>query len=395
MLERVSVDADGTWDESDVTLSEVSRILRVPGTYRIGVIDLSDADLDGDGQADATLTTSEFSSATSVQRGIRVTDQALDGQMVTYNGQVAVEDGTINVSGVAPGAEQVVVVFVGDRGSIVVNRDTVDDQDVFDNEDTVLSDADGTLEEGNVRGFIISPARDNVFGGEDQRSVNEFVSYVNGLEDRGLTQAQAIDLIRQASVEDEGSDDLLVETDFEFTDADTIINNVYPEGANASGLQPIALGETMTIEGVTNLRPDDNTIVLEMIRGPTAESFDVGIADDWGTDGQWSTSIPVPSDAEPGTYSLRADDGETITTVSVEIVEQREETATETGTPSEQTETPTESEETATEQTTSEPTPTPEPTPEPTTTETESPGFGLIIAVVALLAAALLAVRRR
>ena len=394
-LDRVSVDADGTWDENDVTLSEESRILRVPGTYRIGVIDIEDADLDGDGEADATLSTSDFSSGTSVQRGIRVTDQALDGQMVTYNGQVAVEDGTINVSGVAPGAEQVVVVFVGDRGSVVVNRDTVDDEDVFDNEDTVLSDADGLLEEGNVRGFIISPARDNVFGGETQRSVTEFTTFLNDLEERGLTQDQAIELIREASVEDEGSDDLLVETEFEFTDADTVIRNVYAEGAgdNVSGVQPVALGETMQIEGVTNLRPDDNTIVLEMIRGPTAESFDVGVADDWGTDGTWSTSIAVPSDAEAGTYTLRADDGETITTETIEIVEQREE---ETETPGE--ETPDETTETVTETaqpTTEEPTPTPEPTPEPTTTETESPGFGLLVAVVAVLAAALLAVRRR
>ena len=394
-LDRVSVDADGTWDENDVTLSEESRILRVPGTYRIGVIDVEDADLDGDGEADSTLSTSDFSSGTSNQRGIRVTDQALDGQMVTYNGQVAVEDGTINVSGVAPGAEQVVVVFVGDRGSVVVNRDTVDDDDVFDNEDTVLSDADGLLEEGNVRGFIISPARDNVFGGETQRSVTEFTTFLNDLEERGLTQDQAIELIREASVEDEGSDDLLVETEFEFTDADTVIRNVYAEGAgdNVSGVQPVALGETMQIEGVTNLRPDDNTIVLEMIRGPTAESFDVGVADDWGTDGTWSTSIAVPSDAEAGTYTLRADDGETITTVMVEVVEQREE-PTETETPGEETATPTETE--TAQPTTEEPTPTPEPTPEPTTTETESPGFGVLAAALAMLAAAaLLAMRRR
>jgi major cell surface glycoprotein (TIGR04216 family) len=395
-LDRVSVDADGTWDENDVTLSEESRILRVPGTYRIGVVDIEDADLDGDGEADSTLSTSDFSSGTSVQRGIRVTDQALDGQMVTYNGQVAVEDGTINVSGVAPGAEEVVVVFVGDRGSVVVNRDTVDDEDVFDNEDTVLSDADGLIEEGNVRGFIISPARDNVFGGETQRSVAEFTTFLNDLEERGLTQDQALELIREASVDDEGSDDLLVETDFEFTDADTVIRNVYAEGAgdNASGVQPVALGETMQIEGVTNLRPDDNTIVLEMIRGPSAESFDVGVADDWGTDGMWSTSIAVPSDAEAGTYTLRADDGETITTEMIEIVEQREEP---TETPGEETpgeETPTETE--TAQPTTEEPTPTPEPTPEPTTTETESPGFGLLAAAVAMLAAAaLLAMRRR
>ncbi|SFL54945.1 major cell surface glycoprotein [Halogranum rubrum] len=392
-LDRVSVDADGTWDETDVTLSQVSDVLRVPGTYRIGVIDFEDADVDGDGQADATLETSDFSTGTSVQRGLRVTDQALDGQMVTYNGQVAVEDATINVSGVAPGADEVVVIFVGDRGGIVVNTDSVDDEDVFDNEDTDLADANGTLEEGTTRGFIISPARDGVFGGENERSPDAFASYVRGLEARGLTQAQAVELIRQASVDDDGSDDLLVETEFEITDADTVIDNVYAEGAdgNASGIQPIALGETMVIEGTTNLRPDDNTIVLEMIRGPSAESFDVGIAEDWGTDGTWSATVPVPSDAEAGTYALRADDGETITTVNVEIVEQREEETTDE--PTEETEEPTT---TATaEPTTEEPTPTPEPTPEPTTTDTESPGFGIAVALVALIAAALLAMRRR
>jgi PGF-CTERM protein len=100
-------------------------------------------------------------------------------------------------------------------------------------------------------------------------------------------------------------------------------------------------------------------------------------------------------DVQTGTYELESDDSYNTDIVNVEIVQNRQ-----TATP-EPTET---AEPTATD--TPEPTDTATDTPEPTATETPEPtatatptseggpGFGAVIAVIALLAAALLAVRR-
>ena len=391
-LESVPVDADGTWDEPDVVLSQESRILRVPGNYRIGLIDSEDADLDGDGTVESQLSTSEFSQGTSYQRGIRVTGQELTANLETYGGQVAVEDGTVNVNGIAEGAEEVLIVFMDDQGNVVVERDTVDDNDEFEDEDVPLSDQTGELSEGPVRAFVISPARDNVYGksGEGPDSTQEFISFVNDLEQRGLTQEQIISLIRDESVDDQGSDDILVEFDFQLTDADTTITDIYPSDMeDGSGIMELEPGEEFVIQGTTNLRPDDNTIVVEVIEGASANMFEVAVADDWNTSGQWSATLAVPADAETGTYVIRADDGETITSVNVEVVDQREEPTTTTTT----TTTTTEPETTTTTTTTA--TTTDTTTTTTTTTTDGTPGFTVVVMVMALvLGVALLAARR-
>jgi PGF-CTERM protein len=80
------------------------------------------------------------------------------------------------------------------------------------------------------------------------------------------------------------------------------------------------------------------------------------------------------SDVETGDYTLRVEDDETSATTQISVVEEVSED-TETPTPEPDTETP-----------------TPEPDTETTTTTT--PGFGAVVAVLALLGAALLALRR-
>jgi major cell surface glycoprotein (TIGR04216 family) len=401
-LSRVSVDSDGTWDERDVVLSDETRILRVPGTYRIGVIDTEDADTDNDGEPDSTLTTSEFSQGTSAQRGIRVVGQGLDAEIVTFNGQVAVEDGTVNVSGTAEGADDVVIAFLDDQGSTVATSDTVDTQNQFENEDTALGDEDGLLSEGPIQGFVMSPGRDGVFGDGRLESfdgreatTSALIAFIDDLEQRGLTQEQATEILLEETLDDEGSDDLAYDKGFTFTDADTVVRDVVPEGmTNATGVRQIEVGETMMIRGSTNLRPDDNTIVLEMINGTDADQFEVAIAEDWNQTGEWNAQLAVPEGVTPGVYRLRADDGETITTIDVEIVEQRAQPSTpnETETPS----TPTETAAPTTPTETAAPT-TPTGTAPPTATPTsgQQPGFGLVVALLALIAAALLAVRSR
>jgi PGF-CTERM protein len=96
------------------------------------------------------------------------------------------------------------------------------------------------------------------------------------------------------------------------------------------------------------------------------------------------------SDVETGDYTLRVEDDETSATTQISVVE---EVSEDTPTPEPDTETPTPEPDTET------PTPEPDtetPTPEPDTetTTTTTPGFGAVVAVLALLGAALLALRR-
>ncbi|MFC7080536.1 hypothetical protein [Halorussus caseinilyticus] len=197
----ISVDADGEWEERDVTLSQANDILSIPGRYRIGVVEA--VDVTQNGTIADTLTTSEFSSATSEQTSIIVTEPTLgggnssmiaplggspmamqnqnnttqeDGQQTdttedstwvfrTYNSQIAVEDGTVEVTGVAPGLDEVLVVMIDSRGRTVTETVSVDDNDVFEEDDIELITREGReLNEGQIRGMVIGLGRDTVVG---------------------------------------------------------------------------------------------------------------------------------------------------------------------------------------------------------------------------------------
>jgi PGF-CTERM protein len=116
--------------------------------------------------------------------------------------------------------------------------------------------------------------------------------------------------------------------------------------------------------------------------------------DEWSYDGTYRIALEL-DDVETGTYTLEADDSYNTDTVQVEIVAERmtptpEPTPTERPTPT-PTERPTP---TPTERPTERPTSTATATATPTPTEGGGPGFGAVVALLALVAAALLAIRR-
>ncbi|MFD1597132.1 major cell surface glycoprotein, partial [Haloplanus litoreus] len=119
----LTVDADGTFDEEDVVLSQGDAAgnneLSQPGTYRLGVLDADGVPgTIGTGEDEIeTITTSEFNTNTSAQQSLRVLDTELEANLKTVGGQVATEDNEVNVSGTAFGAQQVTIVFVGERGN--------------------------------------------------------------------------------------------------------------------------------------------------------------------------------------------------------------------------------------------------------------------------------------
>ncbi|MFC7080535.1 hypothetical protein [Halorussus caseinilyticus] len=85
--------------------------------------------------------------------------------------------------------------------------------------------------------------------------------------------------------------------------------------------RPVEVGETMVVRGVTNRRPDDNTITVEVIDGPSAADFDSAATDEWSRNGIWSVNLSTEG-IEPGTYTLEVDDGDNTDIVQFEVVEE-------------------------------------------------------------------------
>nr|AKY04255.1 major cell surface glycoprotein [uncultured haloarchaeon] len=393
----VQTEGDDSFEETDIILSDGNlgnNILSLPGTYRIGVISAQDADTDGDDVPDNVLTTSEFNRGLSSQQSLRVLDTALESSFVTYNGQIASDDAQITFSGSAPGKSDVVVAFVGPRGQAIAQTISVDDDDTFSEEDFTLAfrNFEGTLSEGTVSAHIISSGRDGNFGDGFADSESNFADIIasgttgpDGTDFSGNanTGDQVRELIIANSVDDTASDDLITTETFRFADGLTTIDAVN---------SPVANNGTIEIQGQTNQRPDENVITVELL-DEEGDSVTISDTEQWGTNGNWNATIELNA-VETGNYTVEADDGDNSDRASVQVVEQvteetptPEPTATEEPTP---TATP---EPTATE----EPTPTATATPTATSTPetgTGTPGFGIVVALIALIAAALLAVRR-
>ncbi|WP_137286860.1 hypothetical protein [Halorussus salinisoli] len=363
----ISVDADGEWEERDVTLSQANDILSIPGRYRIGVVEA--VDVVQNGEIAQTLTTSEFSSATSEQTSIIVTEPTLGGGnsslaapfgatspmamqdqqnnttqqqeqqdrtwvFRTYNEQIAVEDGTVEVTGVAPGLDEVLVVMIDSRGRTVTETVSVDDNDVFEEDDIELVTREGReLNEGQIRGMVIGLGRDTVVGdgvlpGVDDADLASLESWIQSFG-AGLTQEQVSERISDETTDEAGSDDLILTQTFRYADAATSVSAIAPQGQadqlDVPGFQtqttPVETGETMVVQGLTNRRPDDNTITVEVIDGPSAADFDSAATDDWGRNGVWSVNLSTEG-VQPGTYTLEVDDGDNTDIVQFQVVEQ-------------------------------------------------------------------------
>jgi major cell surface glycoprotein (TIGR04216 family) len=387
--DTISVDGDNTFSEEDIQLDAGNEggndILSLPGTYRIGVVDTND--IGGDDPA-SELSTSNFNSNVSSTSSLRVLDTELNGTFTTYNGQIATDDEQVDVEGQAPGKEGVAVVFVGPRGNVVGQDVSVDDDDTFSEDDIGISD----LNEGTVTAHIISSGRDNQFGEDGSYADAEDIQ--TNLDDDG-TADQIRDRILSNTVDDTGSDDLIVNEQFRLSDGLTTIESIS---------SPVEANGTVEVEGTTNRKPDDNTVTVEILNEED-ESVTVDSTDEWGSDGQWSVSVDLSdTDVEPGNYTVESDDGDNTDRASVQIVEagSLEEEQPETETPEPETEAPDTETETETEAPDTE-TEAPDTetemdtemtTEEPETTEASGPGFTAAIALIALIAAALLAVRR-
>jgi major cell surface glycoprotein (TIGR04216 family) len=359
------------------------------------------------------------------------------------NGQVAVEDGTVAVRGTARGPEQVLVFFVDRRGGYSSTILQVGSDDVFEEDNVPLVTLRGeSMSEGLVVAGVFAAGRDGVVGdGEiagfrradveslDENTRQQIRERLDQLgSGAGLTQRQVLELLFSESVGEAGSDDLILEDTFVLTDGQTTIENVSTAprsdengtstprsnqtstpatGTDAESpsqrndTYTVTRGERLVVSGLTNRKPDDNTIFVEAIDGPTPEAFGVASTSSWETDGRWSVDLETDG-VEPGTYVVEADDGDDSDRVEVAVLprQERNQTVTQTSTatpsrtaspsPAASSPTPdrTSPTETAGARTGRRLTPTGE-------TTADGPGFGGPAAVLALLVGTLVLVHRR
>ncbi|AZH24355.1 HVO_2072 family ArtA-dependent S-layer glycoprotein [Haloplanus aerogenes] len=395
----VRVGADGVWEVRNVVLSDGGDggyILRVPGTYRLGVVDADQFDDPTD--PPDRIFREEFADLRSEQKNIRTVAPGLTGRVTTYDGEVADTD-AVAVRGVAAGAVEVGLVVVDQRGgiraaSIRVDRDTTFEASVR------LAD----LARGRVTALIVAPGRDGEFGSGSVRtpdgttirldSVGAFLRYVETQRDRGHTGEQTLARIEGEVLTAAGSDDLAVRQTLQLAAPRTTVRDVVPaDRPDATGMLAVPPGGTMLVRGTTNRNPDDALVVVEVIEGPSAASFPSVTTAAWGSDGIWSAQLAVPAGADPGTYTLRIEDGETA--VTRQVVIGRERTPTERPPPPTERPTvtamPTEHPSTPTDR----PTATPTPTAPPSPTNGGGPGFGPLVATLALCAFVVVTLTRR
>ncbi|MDL0141058.1 HVO_2072 family ArtA-dependent S-layer glycoprotein [Halobacterium salinarum] len=383
----IEVDSDDTFEEEDITLSAGDKggddILGLPGTYRLGIIAKSDA-VNSSGGVKDNIDTSDFNQGVSSTSSIRVTDTELTASFETYNGQVADDDNQIDVEGTAPGKDNVAAIIIGNRGKVKFQSISVDSDDTFDEEDIDISE----LRQGSASAHILSSGRDGKFGEDTASSISDLEDEVGNYTSGSPTGDQIRDRILSNTVDDTASDDLIVTQQFRLVDGLTTIEAT--EGGEAGG--------TLTVMGTTNRKADDNTITVELLQGDT--SVEINSTDEWNSDGQWSVDVPL-SNVEPGNYTVEADDGDNTDRQNVEIVEELEEPDQTTVDQPENNQTMTTTMTETTTETTTEMTTTQENTTEngsEGTSDGESggsiPGFGVGVALVAVLGAALLALRQ-
>ena len=380
------VDEDGDLAEDDVdsngefTLdidsgSEIS----LPDSYRIAVVadpvDDDSTNYLGSTADIGTETYSEFD--TKATTTVRTVEGDLTAQLSTSRIASNVGD-EVTLSGTALGqGDDVRVYLIGPRGNFLdasggeLDTSVATEVDIEDEE--FDEDFDAFSNRGTYTFLVVGQGRDGSYDSEEDlgRTADE-------LDD--LTPQQAI-----AVVNDEytgaGSDDQIVELTLQAENPQLTIDDFTTDGQVAQG--------EVTVSGTSN-REDGTTVFIEVL-GQNENVVASTEAEVNGSQSTWSVTLDM-SDVETGTYTLRADDDEASSELEFELVES---VSTPTEEPTETEETPTEEPDT---ETATEMPDTDEPTDEPTeateTTSTSTPGFGVIVALIALIAAALLAVRR-
>ncbi|EMA31330.1 MULTISPECIES: hypothetical protein [Haloarcula] len=106
-----------------------------------------------------------------------------------------------------------------------------------------------------------------------------------------------------------------------------IINLTTEESERHDGLRrggwienkTVAVNETVFLNGLTNLRPDDHAITVDVLNSEF-ERVAVATTDQWGTDGVWRVELNTTG-FEPGTYTIEATAADTTDRIELRVIE--------------------------------------------------------------------------
>jgi PGF-CTERM protein len=316
--------------------------------------------------------------------GIRLVIPTLTAKQLRH---VVAEDDDYTIEGTAAGVDEVDIVLIGPDGytggafDVTTGLEVVSTS-VTDDEFSEDIDMGGPgFDTGLWIALVLSPGRDAAYEGSvaalgaPGAGAGGLDAYVLTMGLPGKDQSQVLAIIKDATAEAVGSDDLFEEFRFK-------VESAY---VRLDPIAPVAVGEPLNVTGTTNREPE-TIITISTFAGPM--DLPAVMAEvEWPTaDKAVFTGTIDTKDAVPGTYTIEADDGDGQTdTVTVEIV-----TAVPTVAP------PPAPTVTPTEKPTEPPVPTVKPTVEPTVELTpEPPGFEAVFAIAGMLAIAYLVLRRR
>jgi PGF-CTERM protein len=277
-----------------------------------------------------------------------------------------------------------------DATSLNLGSSSVDNQDIF-----VLVDNDG----GQMF-LIVDTSSSDAFDGtvEDGMQFTAELEYETDAEDRfefngsRVTGGAAGDGTEAAFPYLQADSTESADTEFTIADADASFDNL-----NSDDQVQIANTAEATVSGETNLAPGSDASIRVRSASGVSPSFVKTVNTEIADDGSFNATFDFSEQSvdDEGEVTLRVGGSAYGTTDAVIVEQVSDDTATpepdtatpepDTATPEPDTATPEPDDDTA----------TPEPdTDTPTESNTGTPGFGVVVALTALIAAALLAVRR-
>ncbi|WP_256407136.1 hypothetical protein ACOZ4L_16915 (plasmid) [Haloplanus ruber] len=320
----ISVNSSGKFQLEDQEFTAANGsgndVIEYPGVYRfVAVGSTGEATAENFPQ---TLSLSDLQERTHASQQVAVKRPNITLSLSDQLGEISTSDKYVNISGEAPGDDEIVVVALDERGVAVVRSPSVND------EEYLLSTVDiSSLAEGSIDVYAISNGIDQSYGdgsakGNTTDTAEELEMHLSTLEERPLTQDQFYSRLVAQTTNDSGSDDKIAHQRVQLTDSRIEVQAV--SELRTQERSPISPGSTAVISGTTNLQAKTNAIEL-LLRTPGNQTVLLTVTD-WQS-GTWTTTVSLePYDS--GLYSVRPNSEVDIVQPTTFVVKRKATTAT-------------------------------------------------------------------
>lgn len=320
----ISVNSTGQFQSEDQKFTAGNApgndIVAYPGVYRFVVVgSIGEATAENFPQ---TLSLSDLQERTYTSQRVAVKRPNIMLTLSDQLGEISTSDKYLNVSGEAPGADEIVVVLLDERGTAVIRSPSVSGGEYS------LSTIDiSALVEGSIDVYAISSGIDQSYGdgsakGNTTGTADALEMHLSTLAAQPLTRAQFHSRLVAETTNDSGSDDKIAHQRVQLEDSRIEIQSV--SELRTQEQSPISPGSTIVISGTTNLQAETNAIEL-IIRTPGDQTVLLTVTD-WQS-GTWTATFSLePYDS--GLYAVRPNTGVEIVQPTTFVVERETTTVT-------------------------------------------------------------------